>query len=201
MKKEAGKMKKCFYFLLVAGLVFLNNVFCWAGLIENGSFELVVEGKNPVANSDPDGIAKWMRWGFENNESTDLFAHSGRRAFKAWYNGGIYQDFSKPITPGERYKGLSYMFAPSTDQLSGDFYGLVKLEWLDEKGEILFDMTEESEHFDSRMPPDTWKLISVEGVAPNAAVSGRITLEFRGEGNGSGIILWDDADVREVEPK
>lgn len=192
-------MRRYFCVLSAIGLLFFSNAFCWGGLIENESFESFAEGKNPVANSDADGITKWMRWGFENNESSDLFARTGTRAFKAWHNGGIYQNFSEPVIPGKKYKVSAYMFTPSSDQLKGNSYGVVKLEWLNEKEEILFDETKESERFDATTSPHKWKLISVEGVAPETAMAGRIAFEFRAEDDGSGAIFWDDADVQETK--
>ncbi len=193
-------MKRSFYVLLAAGLLSLNNFICWAGLIENGSFESLVPGKNPIGNSDPDGIAKWLRYGYENNESSTLFARTGSRSFKGWYTGGIFQDFMESVVPGNVYKASCYMFTPSGG-LKGTFYGVIKLEWRDDRGEILYSQTKESERFDSSMPADKWKYVSVQEPAPVAAVKGRITLEFRGEGQGSGVIFWDDADVQEVKPQ
>lgn len=194
-------MKKCFCVLVVAALLSLSNIVCWATSIQNGSFETFAPGKNPVANADVDGFEGWTRWGFENNEASSIAVHSGSLAFKGWYNGGIYQDFSEPVTPGSRYKVSCYMLTPSNDQLSGSFYGIVKLEWLDASDQLLTYQTKESERFDSSAAPDTWKLVSVEGEAPAEAVKGRIVLEFRGEGTGSGVILWDDADVQEIKPE
>ncbi len=193
-------MKNHYYILIIAGLLSLVNFTCRAGLIENGSFETLVPGKNPTGNSDADGISKWMRYGYENNESSTLFARTGSRSFKAWYTGGIYQDFTGPVVPGDVYKASCYMFTPSGG-LKGTFYGLIKLEWRDERGEILYSQTKESERFDGKAPADKWKYIYVQEAAPEAAKKGRITLEFRGEGQGSGIIFFDDADVQEVKPQ
>lgn len=162
----------------------------------NGSFEETLENKNPGASGDYDAIRYWSRWSQQNSERSELAAHSGRYSFKAWENGGIYQNFAAPIEKGKTYQINCYMYTPGNDRLKGGSYGLVKLEWLNTNGAVLDNLTVLSPHFDSNMSPDTWHLMSVQGSAPENAVNGRVALEFVVSSGSSGAIFWDDAEVR-----
>ena len=163
--------------------------------ILNGSFEETLENKNPGAAGDYDAFRYWLRWFYENSERSELAAHSGRYSFKAWANAGIYQNFAAPIEKGKTYQVNYYVYTPGSDRLKGGSYGLVKLEWLDTNGVVLDNLTVRSPRFDSNMSPDTWHLMSVQGVAPENAVNGRAALEFVASPGSSGVILWDDVEA------
>ena len=163
--------------------------------ILNSSFEDTLENKNPVASKDADGIKYWMRWLHQNNERSDIAAHTGKYSFKSWENGGIYQNFAAPIEKGKTYRISCYMYTPTSDRLKGGSYEIIKLEWLDTNGVVMGPDTVQSPHFDSNMPTDTWHLISVQGSAPEKAVNGRAVLEFIPSQGSSGAIFCDDVEV------
>ncbi|MDD5546690.1 MAG: hypothetical protein PHO67_06010 [Candidatus Omnitrophica bacterium] len=184
--------------------VFLITLYCLSfflssssaeNLVLNGSFEETLDNKNPGAAGDYDAIRYWLRWFHQNSERSELAAHSGRYSFKAWAIGGIFQNFAAPIEKGKTYQINCYMYTPGKDRLKGASYGLVKLEWLNADGIVLNDLTVRSPHFDSNMSPDTWHLMSVQGVAPENAVNGRVSLEFVAAQKSSGVILWDDVEA------
>ncbi|MDD4879635.1 MAG: hypothetical protein PHR22_04185 [Candidatus Omnitrophica bacterium] len=154
-----------------------------------------MDNKNTGAFGDYDAIRYWLRWFQQNNERSELAAHSGRYSFKAWAIGGIFQNFAAPIEKGKTYQINCYMYTPSNDRLKGGSYGLVKLEWLNTDGVVLSNLTVLSPRFDSNMSPDTWHLMSVQGNAPENAVNGRVALEFVASKGSSGVILWDDVEV------
>jgi hypothetical protein len=184
-------------FLLVLCCLYLFPTSSSAeNFILNNSFEETLGSKNPGAFGDYDGIRYWLRWLQQNSERSDLAAHSGKYSFKAWANGGIYQNFAAPIEKGKTYQIDCYMYTLSKDRLKGGSYGLVKLEWLNTNGAVIEDLTVKSPRFDSNMSPDTWHLISVQGSAPENAANGRIALEFISSPGGAGAVFWDDAEVK-----
>lgn len=184
-------------FLLSVWYLFLFfTLFSFAeNFILNSSFEDTLEGKNPIANRDPDGIRYWVRWLQQNNERSEQAAHTGKYSFKSWANGGIYQNFATPTVKGKTYQVGCYMYTPGNDRLKGGSYGIIKLEWLNTNGAVINSETILSPHFDSNMSPDTWHLVSVQGSPPEKAANGRIALEFIISQGGSGAIFWDDVEV------
>ena len=133
--------------------------------------------------------------------STNYPTHQGDQSLRIEAgnatNQTIYQDFS--VSTGFQYEATGFLYSPSSNPLVGTGgYGAIQMHWLNATGSVLGTVSSES--FTDQYPNDIWHALSVTGVPPVEAVSGRLEagVYTGGSTNFSGTLLLDDLEVTAV---
>jgi hypothetical protein len=109
----------------------------------------------------------------------------------------MWQDF--PVVPGNEYEISIHAMIPSNDRLTGTKSGLIKIDWLEsDQNTVIYGVA--SLPVKKGLATDRWHRVQVRGVAAPTAHWGRFVLEFK-EGEGHGVILWDQAGVELVRER
>jgi beta-glucanase (GH16 family) len=160
--------------------------------------------KNPGAEYEGTAtrIMHWQNWG--NLYASESLVRTGRGAFKTYGNfsgpnnsSGAFQDLL--CTPGEEWSLSAWVNTPSWDKSGAGNYAYVNIEWRNASGSLI--------RYDSQLavqpstPANSWREVSVTGVAPAGAATARAVLIYiQGAQQSTGAVWWDDLSFAPTAP-
>jgi hypothetical protein len=157
-----------------------------SGALWNPGFEYTANGtKLPY-------IDNWENLGFDGVVDNE-HSRSGENALKITYPETLSAQYW-PATGGYRYGSEAHVFTPSGDDnftSSTNAHAVLLLQYLDATGTNIL-ATYESAYYDGSADADAWSNLSVEGVAPMAAVTGRTVVAVLGYDEAFGGAVWFD---------
>ncbi len=157
--------------------------------LENQDLDFYQEAKTGVK------VVGWQQWNPNNCSQETGVKKNGSSSLRTWWSYAMWQDF--PVIPGNEYEISIYAYIPSSDPLTGTKYGDIKIDWLEsDQNTVIYGVV--SQPVKKGLPTNQWHRVEVRGVAAPTAHWGRFVLEFK-EGEGHGVILWDQARVRLVK--
>lgn len=181
-----------------AALLVLGTALPTKAVLVNPGFEL-----NNASGGDVPGATGWG--GFNDNYTTDDFAHTGTQSLKVFGpffpGGGAGTTQRQPAVVGTSYTASGFVFSPSTDAINGTNFAVVKLEFLDAGNGVI--QAFESPQFNASSGLDNWVSRSASGIAPAGTVNAQIVLVHVQLNNPvtGGAVFFDDADLSLTVPE
>ncbi|MBN1270540.1 MAG: beta-galactosidase, partial [Kiritimatiellae bacterium] len=156
-------------------------------------------GTDVVLNGGLSGTGPWpTQWTGWNDGSSDPDSgtyHGSSPAWAFWWDGGIYQDVTNGVNPGDVLHFGGYLRHPSWDALrNGTKYGVIDLEFYN--GAALISSTSASPRVNSASVQDTWLLSQATATVPAGANRARILVRCNDYSSGDGRFLVDDVFMR-----
>lgn len=138
---------------------------------------------------------------FSNAFVESNFVRSGTKAAKFFgcfctpFNAtGAFQDL--PAEPGQTWEGKGWVGTPSSDRMSGANFSVLNIEFRDALNNTIEFVS--AAGADANTTPDTWRQVTVTGIAPPGTVIARIVpLHIQPEFAG-GAVFWDDIEFAQV---